>query len=148
MASALWFLLHGDREVGPVFVRVLRRLAASGELDPTSLVRREGEREWIPAANVDGLFTEGTSGDSLSAPAEAPWPSVESADSVTEGRSAQPSLSAAVGRAHWPTALVGRIAAGVLIWLGPRRKSVFVLIVGSIVGMLSLALLAACLAWL
>lgn len=51
-----WYYSRGGERTGPVSGAELKQLAASGELDPSDEVRREGMSEWLPARQVKGLF--------------------------------------------------------------------------------------------
>ena len=56
MAQQWFYVTHGAQH-GPVSTSSLRQIAASGELQPTDLVRQEGTKEWIAADRLKGLFT-------------------------------------------------------------------------------------------
>ena len=51
-----WFYATSGGQMGPVDTAELKRLAAAGTLQPTSLVWREGLAEWVQASKVKGLF--------------------------------------------------------------------------------------------
>lgn len=53
-----WFYAKGDQKCGPIDTTELKRLAASGELNPTDLIWKEGFSDWIPALKARGLFTD------------------------------------------------------------------------------------------
>ena len=53
----LWYYARNDQRHGPVPLLELRRLASSGSFDATDLVWSPGMADWVPAANVDGLFS-------------------------------------------------------------------------------------------
>lgn len=54
--SGIWrYIKHGNVQ-GPVSSDELKKLAVSGSLKPTDLVREEGSPGWIPASKVRGLF--------------------------------------------------------------------------------------------
>jgi hypothetical protein len=55
MASA-WFYEHNGKEIGPVTSSELKALAASGRLEPTHLVWKEGLDQWLPAGKLPGLY--------------------------------------------------------------------------------------------
>ena len=61
-----WFYASGGGQMGPVDTAVLKRLAAEGTVQPTSLVWRDGLSEWVQASKINGLFgpaePAGTSG--------------------------------------------------------------------------------------
>jgi len=58
MASRWYYAKNGEQHKGPIDSRGLLRLAISGELKPTDWVWKEGQKEWIPAKKVRGLFAE------------------------------------------------------------------------------------------
>jgi hypothetical protein len=53
-----FFYTQDNTQFGPVSADGLKRLAASGELQPTALIWREGMAEWQPANRVKGLFSQ------------------------------------------------------------------------------------------
>ena len=55
-ASRGWYYKHDERTAGPTSAGELKKLAASGQLQPSDLVRKEGVSQWVPAARVRGLF--------------------------------------------------------------------------------------------
>jgi S1-C subfamily serine protease len=57
-AGPHWFYARGKERVGPVSLPEMRRLAASGEVVPATMVLREGTPRWAPASSVAGLFPE------------------------------------------------------------------------------------------
>jgi hypothetical protein len=57
MKQEWYYTLDGERH-GPVSGAELKRLAASGELQPTDKVRKEGMADWLPASQVKGLFPD------------------------------------------------------------------------------------------
>jgi len=52
-----WYYALGNQQKGPVSLDVLRQLAASGKLQRTDMVWREGMVEWKKASQVDGIFS-------------------------------------------------------------------------------------------
>ena len=58
METANWFFKVGDQVNGPVSYVELRWRAATGEIEPDTLVRRGDDVEWAPARRVKGLFNE------------------------------------------------------------------------------------------
>jgi hypothetical protein len=58
--STEWFYTKDGEQLGPVSSKQLSQLAASGELQPTDLVWKEGAPDWKPASIVKGLFAETT----------------------------------------------------------------------------------------
>jgi hypothetical protein len=59
MADAWFYLVQGTQS-GPVDAARLRQMAASGELQPDSMLWKEGLAEWIPASRLNGLFAATT----------------------------------------------------------------------------------------
>jgi len=51
-----WYYVHAGRTFGPVTSRQLRNLALIWQLSPEDMVRERGEKDWIPADHVEGLF--------------------------------------------------------------------------------------------
>jgi hypothetical protein len=60
-----WYTKNGERQ-GPVSSSQLRQLAASGELQPTDMVFKDGGTEWKLASTVSNLFA-GAGGGSVRA---------------------------------------------------------------------------------
>jgi hypothetical protein len=60
MSEAIWYFADGDEERGPVTEAQIRTLIGTGNLKPDDLVWREGMDDWLPAAEVPGLFSGGT----------------------------------------------------------------------------------------
>lgn len=65
--AAQWHYSKGGERHGPVSSEQLKQLAASGQIQPTDLVWRDGMAEWQKASAVKGLFPSQTS-----SPAEPP----------------------------------------------------------------------------
>ena len=53
---AQWYYSKNGQQHGPVSSKQLKDLAASGELQPTNLVWKEGMKQWVAAGSVKGLF--------------------------------------------------------------------------------------------
>jgi hypothetical protein len=51
-----WFVLLADVEIGPLTDAQLRKLAASGKMSPTDMVRTDASTQRRPASEVKGLF--------------------------------------------------------------------------------------------
>jgi len=51
-----WYFAENGQQQGPVNSAQLAQLAASGRVQPNSLVWREGLPQWIPASSLKGLF--------------------------------------------------------------------------------------------
>ncbi|HUT12066.1 MAG TPA: DUF4339 domain-containing protein [Thermoguttaceae bacterium] len=50
-----WYYGRGGQQHGPVTTQQLQKLLASGQLQPSDLVWREGMAEWTAAEKVEGL---------------------------------------------------------------------------------------------
>lgn len=57
MAAQQWYYRKDNARFGPVSSSELKKLAASGELAPTDLLRGIGMSEWVPASKIKGLFS-------------------------------------------------------------------------------------------
>jgi len=79
---------------GPLTLRQLRELAKAGEIQPQTLVWKEGSPEWVPANSVKGLL-----------------PAVPAAPGQPPG---QPGAGLPEG-ARWPTGILIGVGAGTLI---------------------------------
>jgi hypothetical protein len=51
-----WYVRKGDREIGPLSEQALRAIAATGQIDPQTLVRRSAMEEWVTVATVPGIL--------------------------------------------------------------------------------------------
>lgn len=56
--SNTWHYRHDGVERGPVSPAELKRLAATGGLEPDDKVWREGMEKWVPARTIKGLFPD------------------------------------------------------------------------------------------
>lgn len=65
-----WYYENGGARHGPVTPARLKQLADSGEIQPETLIWRQGMAQWAQAKAVKGLFT----GNPTAAPAPAPTP--------------------------------------------------------------------------
>ncbi|HEV3262379.1 MAG TPA: DUF4339 domain-containing protein, partial [Gemmataceae bacterium] len=54
-----WYIARNKQKLGPYSSSQLKRLVKSGEVGPADMVLREGERQWVAAAVVQGLFAKG-----------------------------------------------------------------------------------------
>ena len=52
----LWHCKRQDKQFGPFSDQQLKQLAASGKLQPSDMVQREGTDQWAPANRLKGLF--------------------------------------------------------------------------------------------
>ncbi|MFH1922487.1 MAG: DUF1583 domain-containing protein [Planctomycetota bacterium] len=67
MASR-WFCRVFGREMGPLGLEDLARMARSGTLTEDDRVRREGSNDWIPARKIKGLFGAAAGGRAEAVP--------------------------------------------------------------------------------
>src|SRR5882724_3410067 len=58
MADA-WYIMRDQQRRGPATAAQLKQLATSGQIQPATLVWKEGMREWKTAGSVRGLFAVG-----------------------------------------------------------------------------------------
>ena len=56
MAQVHWFYSANGGQAGPVSEVELKALAASGQLNPTDLIWRDGLADWMPASKLPGVF--------------------------------------------------------------------------------------------
>jgi len=52
-----WYYAHQGQQAGPVSIEQLRQLAASGQLQPSDVVWKQGMAAWTAANTVEGLFS-------------------------------------------------------------------------------------------
>lgn len=71
----MYFVGKNGQQTGPFSVEQLREMAASGQLNGTDLVWREGMAEWQPASTLPGVFP-GSPG-AVDLPAGNPAPLVQ-----------------------------------------------------------------------
>lgn len=69
-----WFCQREGRPSGPVDSRELRRLAETGIVTPSTLVRKGANGHWVRAENVRGLFQQSTPAASPSLGTTPPGP--------------------------------------------------------------------------
>jgi len=64
MAEERYFVLMGDSQVGPLGIQQVRNMRSAGTIEEDTLLWREGDPEWLPAADfaavLDGDVTEVT----------------------------------------------------------------------------------------
>jgi uncharacterized RDD family membrane protein YckC len=60
-----WHYAKQGRQLGPVALAELSRMAASGELLSTDLVWKQGMAQWRPAREIDGVFPNGAGASGL-----------------------------------------------------------------------------------
>jgi hypothetical protein len=51
-----WYYAHQGQQSGPVSTEQIKQLAASGQLQPSDMVWKQGMAAWSPANTVEGLF--------------------------------------------------------------------------------------------
>jgi hypothetical protein len=51
-----WYYARNNQKHGPLTGRQLKQAAATGQLQPTDMVWKEGMPKWVPASGVKGLF--------------------------------------------------------------------------------------------
>ncbi|HCQ79500.1 MAG TPA: hypothetical protein DIV46_05960, partial [Verrucomicrobiales bacterium] len=57
MADQLWFYADSDKQQqGPLAFDEIQRLAASGVIQPSTLIWKEGMIDWTAASEVQGVF--------------------------------------------------------------------------------------------
>jgi GYF domain 2 len=58
MANAVqaYYFTQNGRECGPISVSQIKKLASSGRLRASDMVRRSGTNRWFTAASVQGLL--------------------------------------------------------------------------------------------
>ena len=78
-----WYYAKGGQRQGPVPEEELQRLAASGELQSSDYVWKEGMSQWTAASSVVGLFEGPTAHRHCSTPQPPPLPT-GSADSQSD----------------------------------------------------------------
>ena len=54
--SKVWFVATGDCTAGPYSAAELKAMAAAGDLQPGTLVQKEGMGRWVEARSVGGLL--------------------------------------------------------------------------------------------
>ena len=54
--AAQWFLARGGKKYGPYSMEQLRQFVASGNVLPTDMLLPEGQRQWVAANALPGLF--------------------------------------------------------------------------------------------
>ena len=53
--AAEWYYSNGSDRLGPVTASELRELAAQGQIQPTSLIWKQGMGDWIAASKVKDI---------------------------------------------------------------------------------------------
>lgn len=77
---AEWYYTQNKQQQGPVGFDQLKQLAATGHLQPTDMVWKEGLPQWLAASGVSGLFAAAAaSAASPAAPPQVTRPPMASA---------------------------------------------------------------------
>src|SRR6202790_5449538 len=88
-----YYYSRDAQRFGPVSTEQLRELAASGQLEPTDMIWKEGMADWVPAARLKGLFPAAAptqpAAAAQPAPASQPAPPSPVADPGDEFRVAE-----------------------------------------------------------
>ena len=73
-----WYWIQCGQKRGPIDTAGLKKLAGSGQLQPTDLIRSEGLSNWIPALNAKDIFPGETSfaSDLPASKPDSPEPSI------------------------------------------------------------------------
>lgn len=67
-----WFYAKGSQQLGPVDLEELQKKLLSGELSPTTLVWKEGMKDWAPAEKVKEVNLNEVLPPPLTSPAPTP----------------------------------------------------------------------------
>ncbi len=114
---ANWYYQNDGAQHGPVDARTLKQLAASGQIQPSTLLRREDRENWVKAASVKGLLPEGVTPQSKS----------ESSETPTSDKATQASASQSIDWNSWPVicgSLILCFPVGLyLIWKHPTWQT-------------------------
>jgi hypothetical protein len=129
-----WYYAQNGQQQGPVSAEVFRRLAETGQLQPTDLVWKEGMANWAPARTVAGVFPEPpTVVPAVVEPAAAVEPYGLGPTRAAEPPSARPAAfegePAGIEEGPWerrprrrrkgnPALLIGGIVGGVILLIG------------------------------
>ena len=87
-----WYYSVDGQKLGPVSGRDLKRLAASGEIKPSSLVWKQGMANWAAAKGVKGLFADPSDHASASEKPQTP-PKIDSKAGATKPNSSESARS-------------------------------------------------------
>jgi hypothetical protein len=94
-----WYVTLNGQQTGPLGAEQLKQMAASGQLQPTDMIWKQGMQNWVPAKSLKGLSFGG-------APAPAPLPApvpagdygITSQGSASSGDYAGPSYDATLSK--------------------------------------------------
>ncbi len=84
-----WYYTEQGQRLGPVSSTQLKQLAASGRLQPSDMLWKEGMAQWAAASQVNGLFSAATKAATV--PPPIPVPSTLTPDSSDLPQSSAPS---------------------------------------------------------
>lgn len=56
--SSEWYFQSKGRRFGPITASLLKQHVEAGRVGPETLVRRDAEGDWVPAAQIRGLFKD------------------------------------------------------------------------------------------
>lgn len=91
MANNDWhYTLNGQQAAAPASPAHLKQLAASGQLQPTDLVWKEGMANWVPANSIKGLFGSSASVPPLKAPSPRQAEPEDVVPTEDDGRGGRP----------------------------------------------------------
>jgi hypothetical protein len=83
---AMYHVGRNGQQTGPFSIDQLKAMAASGELNPTDLVWKEGMSGWEPASTLPGVFTSTPSSAPMSSmPASSATPPLAHASVLPPG---------------------------------------------------------------
>jgi uncharacterized protein (TIGR03066 family) len=71
---ANWYVARNKQKSGPYSSAQLKRMAASGQLGPEDMILREGQKQWVTAGTVRGLFPEPVPAEAMDGPRSTTGP--------------------------------------------------------------------------
>jgi hypothetical protein len=113
-----WYYARNNQKHGPLTPQQLRQAAATGRLQATDMVWKEGMQKWVPASSIQGLFPPpqaAAAGPPRITPAQqtgAGDPAPTQAGSVSSALGTEPSHRLLPRKAVWAVAAAG---AGVCV---------------------------------
>jgi len=117
--EAPWYFAQQGQRVGPVSSTQLKELAASGRLQPSDLVWKEGMAQWAAASEIKGLFPTATQAAAPETP--PPLPVVSTGHVVDDSMQR---LSQLLSQAGWHD-LGKRSHVGIIFDLVGSRRFLF-----------------------
>lgn len=123
MSDSWYYTQDGKTKIGPLTFAALQQHASSGALQPTHMVRQEGEGRWMQAKAVPGLFPITSAQPVVATPAQPSPPSaipvqVMAQKSFTEtikGKSKEPWVKIMAQPKNIRYAILGGGAAGFIL---------------------------------